>query len=278
MVSIVNTDQILHPSRLAIVTGAASGMGAAVARTLSRAGWPLLLCDMNTEKLAGVADPLRECGDVRTLAGDISDRRFPQWLVTAIGHRKVGALVHCAGVSPSMAEPARILDVNLAATMRLLETVRPKLSEGAAVVLLASMAGHMLGSALDGEIAKATSPETVGSLIACAPTPQAAYAVSKRGVHALVRREASVFGRQCARIVSISPGIIDTEMGRAENSAQPIMEKMLTKAPLGRMGRPEEVANVAAFLCSSAASFMTGIDILVDGGQLSAFSAFGTTG
>ncbi len=267
------TNQSTPFSGIAVVTGAGSGMGAAVAQMCSEAGLPLLLCDINGDRLAETAAALREHGQVQTLAGDISDAGYPDLLEAAIGDTPVGALIHCAGLSPTMADPARILDVNLAATMRLLTTVQPRLAKGAAVVLFASMAAHMLGHALDEKIAAVTTPEDVASLIACAPTPAAAYAVSKRAVQLLVRREVSAFGKRGARITSISPGIIDTQMGRAEKQAQPIMDQMLATAPLGRMGRPEEVAAVAAFLCSPAASFITGIDILVDGGHLTAFSS-----
>ena len=76
------------------------------------------------------------------------------------------------------------------------------------------------------------------------------------------------WGPRGGRVTSLSPGIIDTPMGRQELEQQPEMATMLEQTPLGRLGTPEEVAAVAAFLVSDAASFITGIDVLVDGGQL----------
>jgi NAD(P)-dependent dehydrogenase (short-subunit alcohol dehydrogenase family) len=253
---------------VAIVTGAASGMGAAAARLMSEAGWPLLLCDLQAESLDKAAERLRARGEVETLAGDMTDPGYPDRLIGALNGRPVGGLIHCAGLSPTMAEPARILEVNLAATMRLLSAVRPRMAEGCAAVLFASSAGYMLGDALDEPISKVTTPEAVASLAAYAPESGAAYSISKRGVHLLVRREAPAFGARGARIVSVSPGIIDTPMGRREMQLQPVMKKLVEGSALRRPARPEEVAAVAVFLCSTAASFVTGVDILVDGGSV----------
>jgi NAD(P)-dependent dehydrogenase (short-subunit alcohol dehydrogenase family) len=261
---------------VAVVTGAASGMGLAAARLMKEAGWPLLLCDLNAERLEATAKDLGGAGSVDTLAGDLSDLAWPGKLVAALGGKPVGALIHCAGLSPTMADPARILDVNLAASMRLLNAVRPHLAEGAGLVLFASSAGHMAGTAMDAQIGAVTSPEHVDSLVAMTRGDSGmAYSISKRGVHLLVRREAMAIGARGARITSISPGIIDTPMGRREMETHPITKQMVEISPLGRPARAEEVAAVAVFLTSPAASFVTGIDVLVDGGAIPAMQVKG---
>jgi len=254
---------------VAIITGAASGMGEAAAQLMHADGWPLVLCDMNEERLRASAAAYAAAGDVGFVIGDISAAEFAAALDAAIDGRPVGALVHCAGLSPTMAGSERVLEVNLAATMRLANHVLPKMVPGAAAVLFASSAGHMLGTTLDARIDAVDTPEKVPELVALCSNSGVAYTISKRGVMLFVKREANRFGARGVRLVSVSPGIIDTPMGRQEMTSSPIMKSLVDNSSLARPAQAREVSAVAAFLCSPAASFITGTDILVDGGSLS---------
>jgi NAD(P)-dependent dehydrogenase (short-subunit alcohol dehydrogenase family) len=153
----------------------------------------------------------------------------------------------------------------------------PRLRTGAAAVLIASQAAHLVARAvtpaidaiLDAPLASDAHARLVALAGALASEPGGAYGLAKRGVQRLAVARAPVFGAAGARIVSLSPGIIDTGMGRAERAAHAVAtDRIVAVTPAGRrMGEPAEVASVVAFLCSDAASFVSGVDWLVDGGS-----------
>jgi NAD(P)-dependent dehydrogenase (short-subunit alcohol dehydrogenase family) len=256
-------------SGVAIVTGASGGIGSACVTALAEAGWPLILCDVSLPRLETTAAPLRTAGhQVELLAGDLSEPAFMGRLGQIIGDRQVGALIHTAGLTPTMADPARIMEVNYGVSVRIADLVRPRMAEGGCAVLIASSSAYLVSSPeIDAAIGALTSDDA-SSLMQFATTPEMAYPISKRAVIRLVGREAEAFGARNARIISISPGLIDTAAARAEAQASPQMEMMRQKTPLRRFGTPAEIATVAAFLCSPAASFISGRDIPVDGGML----------
>ncbi|GLR67456.1 hypothetical protein GCM10010909_21370 [Acidocella aquatica] len=106
-------------------------------------------------------------------------------------------------------------------------------------------------------------------------SPRTAYPLSKRAVQLYAKAMSPSFGQAGARIVSLSPGIIDTDMGRLEQKAGPEMDKMISVTPLARFGRADQIASVVAFLVSPAASYISRTDILVDGGTVAGIEAVG---
>jgi NAD(P)-dependent dehydrogenase (short-subunit alcohol dehydrogenase family) len=261
-----------------VVTGAAGGMGFASARALAPRG-PLLLVDLRAGPLADAAAKLAAGGArAETLAGDLCDAGC----VAAIAARCAAlggcaGLVHSAGLSPTMADARRIFAVNLVATARLLDALEPQLVSGAAGVLFSSQSAYMgaraATAAIDALLDAPLTPSLYERLEAAAgplaSAPGGAYLLSKRGVQRLAVARAPAWGARGARLVSLSPGIIDTEMGAQELAAHTVaMQAIVAATPVGaRMGRAEEIAAVVAFLCSDAASFVSGVDLLVDGGS-----------
>lgn len=259
-----------------IVTGAAGGMGAAIAQAFARQGHALILCDMHAGPLEDLAGTLAGDVSVTIVTGDITDADYPARIIAALGPRKIGALAHAAGVSPAMADGKRVFAINFTATQHLVEALLPHMAPGGAAVLIASNSGQTIARPLfDRALRKVLCGGTSLLLKVMLRNSRLAYPMSKRAVQLYVPAMAPAFGRMDARIVSLSPGIIDTSMGRLEQSVGPEIDKMIAVTPLGRMGRPHEIGSAVAFLASSAASYITGTDILVDGGTIAGISAIG---
>ena len=265
-----------HQDNLVVVTGAAGGMGAAIARALARQGRPLVLGDLHEGPLASLAAELSGEVPVTIVWGDVTASDYAKRLAAKLGARKIAAFVHAAGVSPSMANGRRILEINFTATKALVETILPKMAPESAAVLIASNSGQIFANHfIDRSVRKLLKGRL--SLLAklMLRSPKTAYPLSKRAVQLYAQAMAPAFGRAGARIVSISPGIIDTEMGRKEQGAGPEMDKMISVTPLNRAGRAEDIASVVSFLVSPAACYITGTDILVDGGTIAGINAAG---
>jgi NAD(P)-dependent dehydrogenase (short-subunit alcohol dehydrogenase family) len=260
-----------------VVTGAASGMGLACARRLSRAGSPMLLVDRDLEvhEVARTVGAEPAAGRVDSFACDITDAAAVAELAVRV--RREGSLrwlAHAAGVSPTMGDWQRMFTVDLVGTAMVVDALRPLAGAGTAAVCFASSAAHQLpdpaSHPLDAVVDDPLASDLLARLSAAGPElvtdPGMAYSWAKWGVRRLVEREAAAWGARGARICSVSPGIIDTPMGRLELDNQPMMPVMLDHTPLARQGTAGEVAEVVAFLLSDAAAYVTGTDLLVDGG------------
>lgn len=248
------------PLRCALVTGAARGIGRAIAVTFLRQGWRVALLDIDAATLAATDAALAaQFGrdHVLPLEADVADpalvaRAFD---TTARSFGRLDALVNNAGIAifrpiadTTAADWQRVLDVNLSGPFHCTQAAVPlmRAAGGGAVVNIASISGLR------------------------ASTLRVAYGTSKAGVIHLTRQQAAELGAIGIRVNCIAPGPVDTAMAKAVHTPD-IRAAYHEAIPLNRYGTEEEIANAVYFLCSDAASYVNGQTLAVDGG-------FDTTG
>jgi len=261
-----------------LVVVGVGGMGEAIARR-SGSGQTVVLADFNEETLERVAASLRGDGfDVHTRVTDVSDAAAVAALASfAASLGPVTAVAHTAGLSPTQAPTAAILSVDLLGVAISLDEFAKVIAPGGAGVVIASMAGSFGIGRYPAEMEGALALTPTDQLLSlpflqegAVPNPGVAYSLAKRANQVRVQAASKAWGQRGARINSISPGVISTPMGQQELAGESgaSMRAMVEGSGTARLGTPNDIANATAFLLSPEASFITGTDLLVDGGTV----------
>ncbi|WP_299399193.1 SDR family oxidoreductase [uncultured Gelidibacter sp.] len=255
-----------------VITGGAGGIGQACARTFK--DQPLIITDYSQDLVDKTVKQLSDEGfEVTGISCDITNKEDIKKLTQFVS--KTGtlkSLIHTAGVSGSAKDLKKVYTIDLVATELLIDAFYELAEKDTVAVLMSSMMAHTVpaNKAYDEALANPQSADSFDTV--CQHVNNNAdtmYNFVKRGVQLLMLKNAEKWGAKGARIVTVSPGVIETPMALKASEEHPERMKMLKQAtPLKRNGQPEEIADVVHFLVSDAARFITSTDILVDGGVL----------
>lgn len=265
-----------------VVIIGAGGIGQAIARRQGF-GKTVLLADVNADTLRAAARDLREAGyTVATCHVDVSSRPSVRALAVAASESgSVVQVVNTAGLSPNMAPPDKVLAVDLYGVAVVFEEFESVIARGGAGLVISSMAGHMpapLPPEQDHALAVTPADELLDLAFLrpdAVTDSMVAYGLSKRANLLRVQAACLSWGARGARVNAISPGIIATPLALHEmaSASGPIYRAMIEASPSKRMASPDEVAAAAAYLLGPDASFVTGSDLLIDGGVIAAMRA-----
>jgi len=249
---------ISFENQVALVTGAASGLGLATARAFAEAGASVVLADWNEKEVQAAAQGLADEG-YKTLAVrcDVSDDAQVEAMVkqTVATFGRLDAAYNNAGVQGVLAETAesprddydRVMGINLRGVWSCMKLELQQMREqGSGAIVNCSSLGGLLGGARRGT-----------------------YHAAKHGVIGFTKSAALEYATRGIRINAVCPGMIQTPMSEkmiAEGQGEELEKMMKTSVPMQRLGRPEEIADAVLWLCSSSASYVTGQSISVDGG------------
>ncbi len=242
--------------KIALVTGAARGIGQAIAVTLANEGADLILCDLQTDWLKETAEKITAAGrKVTCLAADVSNADAVTAAVKAAKEEcgRIDILINNAGITRDnllirLTEEHwdQVLDINLKGTFLFTKAVGKLMMKqrGGAIVNIASIIG-LIGNA-----------------------GQANYAASKAGVIALTKTTAKELGSRGVRSNAVAPGFIQSHM--TDELSDEVRQAMLDSIPSGQFGTPQDVANVVLFLASDAAGYVNGQTLSICGGMVTA--------
>lgn len=261
--------------KVCVITGGGSGMGLATAELVCEAGYYTILVGRTASKLEkAVADLHKAGGEAEAFSCDVSDRESCFALARhAAECGEVKAVLHIAGLSPHMGDAEKILRGNALGTVNINDAFYEVMAPGGCIIDTSSMSAYLAPQFIMPKraykLARTDREAFLKKLLArtsIAPKdarPGLAYAISKHFVIWFAKTDAARFGAKNVRCISVTPGNFDTPMGALESKEAEAFKKY---SALKRNGKPEEIAALFTLLLDERLGFLTGTDILMDGG------------
>ena len=244
--------------RVALVTGAASGIGRATAEALAGSGASVMIADVDDDAARKAAAAIGADDRVDVVSADVRDEGSVQRMVASTVERfgRLDCACNVAGISTA---PQAFVDVDRAEWQRVIDVDLTGL-----FLCMQAELRQLLAQGGGGSIVNVSS----GAGLVPAPG-QPHYTAAKHGVLGLTKQAAQEYARNGIRVNAVLPGQTETEPMRAYLDAQPDGgERLLRRIPMGRMAQPREIANAIVWLCSEASSYVSGASLLVDGAQI----------
>lgn len=250
-----------------VIFGGGSGMGFECAKLFGEG--IVVIADINEKTLNEAKVALENLNiEVHTAKCDITnEKEVAEVAAFASSLGELAGVINSAGISASGTNLPLIMKIDLIGTAVIVKEFLPHAKPNTAMICLASMLGYRIpkNDTYDDILRDCFADDFMERILVHLNNDGSqAYAMAKHGVQLLVEEQAVAWGEKGARIISVSPGVIETPM--AKESSDEVLEHLRKMTPLKRNGQPEEVARLIAFLCSDAAPFITGCDIKIDGG------------
>lgn len=261
-----------------VITGGGSGMGFETARILGKENH-IIICGRTVKKLQGAIEQLKSGGiEAEAYPCDVSDREAVRRLAAYAEKKgKIAAVIHAAGMSPHMDDAVKIMEANALGTIYVNEEFYNVMEAGSCIVDVASMAGYLLPSiVMPGEklyrLSRTDRTAFMKKMMARVRLmpkkyhADIAYGISKNFAIWYAKTDAMKFGEKGIRVVSVSPGNFATPMGKLEEEEA---SSYLKYCAIKRFGDPKDIAELIAFVAGPKPGYLTGVDILMDGGCVS---------
>jgi NAD(P)-dependent dehydrogenase (short-subunit alcohol dehydrogenase family) len=259
-----------------VITGGGSGMGLATAKILGR-DYQIVICGRTLSKLERALAELAEIGiDAHSMECDVSDKESVRRLASSASQfGPIMIVINAAGISPQMGGAHEILKINALGAIHIHEAFFPHLVEGGCLIDIGSTGGYMVHPLIlpsrAYRLSRTDSERFLKKVVARTRwIPSSirsgfAYCISKNFLMWYVRLEAERFARKGVRVLSVSAGSFDTDMGVIAKAGA---DQLTQFCAIRRYGRVEEIAQLLAFCADKRLSYLTGVDILCDGGCL----------